>query len=163
MRKHREGQSLSSRVDASRQSCRTPARWCFEQYFAELDTRFGAASILGSVSRPTPTSSRCRPVCSSSPACATGQSVWSPQTSRRRAGRVEEDVDRTGRSRLGLGLRILGELERHAREAGVAVIRLETNHALTEAIVLYRRSGYVEVDAFNNEPYAHHWFEKHLS
>ncbi len=27
---------------------------------------------------------------------------------------------------------------------------------------MYRRSGYVEVDAFNNEPYAHHWFEKRL-
>ena len=42
------------------------------------------------------------------------------------------------------------------------VIRLETNRALTEAIALYRRSGYVEVDAFNAEPYAHHWFEKRL-
>ena len=64
---------------------------------------------------------------------------------------------------LGLGRRILEELERHAREAGVTVVRLETNHTLTEAIELYRRSGYVEVDAFNDEPYAHHWFEKHLS
>src|SRR5437764_9318927 len=27
---------------------------------------------------------------------------------------------------------------------------------------LYRRSGYVEVEAFNAEPYAHHWFEKQL-
>jgi hypothetical protein len=28
---------------------------------------------------------------------------------------------------------------------------------------MYRSAGYVEVDAFNDEPYAHHWFEKRLS
>jgi hypothetical protein len=32
----------------------------------------------------------------------------------------------------------------------------------SEAIALYKRSGYVEVKAFNAEPYAHHWFEKTL-
>jgi DNA-binding MarR family transcriptional regulator/GNAT superfamily N-acetyltransferase len=64
---------------------------------------------------------------------------------------------------LGLGRRLLFELERRAREYGVTVLRLETNRALTEAIILYRASGYAEVDAFNDEPYAHHWFEKRLS
>jgi GNAT superfamily N-acetyltransferase len=64
---------------------------------------------------------------------------------------------------LGLGRRLLLELEQHAGEAGVSVVRLETNRALGEAIALYRRSGYVEVEAFNSEPYAHHWFEKRLS
>jgi hypothetical protein len=44
----------------------------------------------------------------------------------------------------------------------VGVVRLETNKALTEAISLYRSAGYREVDAFNDEPYAHHWFEKQL-
>ena len=63
---------------------------------------------------------------------------------------------------LGAGRRLLGELERTAREAGVVVLRLETNRALSEAITLYKRSGYVEVEAFNAEPYAHHWFEKML-
>ena len=43
------------------------------------------------------------------------------------------------------------------------VARLETNAALSEAISLYRSTGYIEVDAFNEEPYAHHWFEKRLS
>jgi hypothetical protein len=42
------------------------------------------------------------------------------------------------------------------------VLRLETNQALEEAIALYRSSGYREVAAFNDEPYAHHWFEKVL-
>lgn len=64
---------------------------------------------------------------------------------------------------LGIGRRLLGELERHAAENGAQVVRLETNKALTEAISLYRSAGYQEVDAFNDEPYAHHWFEKRLA
>jgi ribosomal protein S18 acetylase RimI-like enzyme len=71
-------------------------------------------------------------------------------------------IAQTGRG-LGLGVRLLSELERHACEAGVRVVRLETNRALHEAIALYRRSGYVEVGRFNDEPYAHHWFEKRMS
>jgi len=64
---------------------------------------------------------------------------------------------------LGLGRRLLAELEAHAAERGVRVLRLETNQTLTEAISLYRAAGYREVPAFNDEPYAHHWFEKTLS
>lgn len=63
---------------------------------------------------------------------------------------------------LGLGRRLLAELEAHAAARGVRTVRLETNRALTEAIALYRASGYREVAAFNAEPYAHHWFEKAL-
>jgi DNA-binding MarR family transcriptional regulator len=63
---------------------------------------------------------------------------------------------------LGLGRRLLTELEAHARPAGVHTLRLETNRALTEAIALYRASGYEEVEPFNDEPHAHHWFAKSL-
>jgi ribosomal protein S18 acetylase RimI-like enzyme len=63
---------------------------------------------------------------------------------------------------LGVGRRLLTELERRARAAGTRVLRLETNRSLAEAIALYRASGFVEVPAFNREPYAHHWFEKKL-
>jgi ribosomal protein S18 acetylase RimI-like enzyme len=63
---------------------------------------------------------------------------------------------------LGVGRRLLGELERHAVEHGARTVRLETNKTLVEAIALYRSAGYVEVAAFNDEPYAHHWFEKEL-
>lgn len=31
-----------------------------------------------------------------------------------------------------------------------------------EAIGLYRSAGFVKVSAFNDEPFAHHWFEKQL-
>jgi ribosomal protein S18 acetylase RimI-like enzyme len=63
---------------------------------------------------------------------------------------------------LGIGRRILVELEAEAARHGSRVVRLETNGSLTEAIALYRSSGYVEVDPFNDEPYAQHWFEKRL-
>ncbi|MBV9204419.1 MAG: MarR family transcriptional regulator [Actinobacteria bacterium] len=64
---------------------------------------------------------------------------------------------------LGLGRRLLTELEAHAAARGVRTLRLETNRALGEAIALYRTAGYREVPAFNDESYAHLWFEKALS
>jgi DNA-binding MarR family transcriptional regulator/GNAT superfamily N-acetyltransferase len=63
---------------------------------------------------------------------------------------------------LGLGRRLLTDLEAQAVARGVRILRLETNRALGEAIGLYRAAGYREVAAFNDEPYAHHWFEKTL-
>ena len=63
---------------------------------------------------------------------------------------------------LGVGRRLLVEVEERARAAGARVMHLETNGTLKEAIALYRRNGYVEVAPFNREPYAHHWFEKRL-
>lgn len=63
---------------------------------------------------------------------------------------------------MGLGKRILTELERQATAHGAHAIRLDTNRALTEAIAMYRSAGYDEVAAFNHEKYAHHWFEKRL-
>ena len=63
---------------------------------------------------------------------------------------------------MGLGKRMLSELESRARDHGRARVRLDTNRTLTEAIALYRATGYREIAAFNDEPYAHHWFEKEL-
>jgi ribosomal protein S18 acetylase RimI-like enzyme len=63
---------------------------------------------------------------------------------------------------LGIGRRLLAELEAKAREHGAPAARLETNRHLTEAIALYRSAGYAEVPAFNDEPFADFWFEKPL-
>lgn len=63
---------------------------------------------------------------------------------------------------MGVGRRLLSQLEAHAWQRGVKVVRLETNGALSEALNLYRSAGFAEVDPFNTEPYAHHWFEKRL-
>ena len=63
---------------------------------------------------------------------------------------------------LGVARRMLRALEAAAREAGVKTLRLDTNRALTEAHALYRSEGYREIARFNDNPYAHHWFEKRL-
>lgn len=62
----------------------------------------------------------------------------------------------------GLARRLLREIERLAREAGYAEIRLDTNRALAEARTLYRREGYREIARYNDNPYADHWFGKPL-
>jgi DNA-binding MarR family transcriptional regulator/GNAT superfamily N-acetyltransferase len=140
------------------------ARWCLEQYFAEIDARFEggfdpARSLLPDASELTPPVGafviarlRNRPIgCGAlkfhRDAPAYLKRMWVAPEARG----------------IGLGRRLLGELERVARDAGASAIQLETNRALTEAIALYRRSGYVEVAAFNDEAYAHHWFEKRLT
>jgi GNAT superfamily N-acetyltransferase len=64
---------------------------------------------------------------------------------------------------LGLGRRLLTVVEDEARTRGVRILHLETNRALTEAISLYRSAGYREVAPFNDERFAHHWFEKQLA
>ena len=63
---------------------------------------------------------------------------------------------------LGVGRRLLAELEDRGRSHGVRLMRLETKDELTEAVQMYRSSGYREVTPFNDEPYADHWFEKPL-
>jgi ribosomal protein S18 acetylase RimI-like enzyme len=63
---------------------------------------------------------------------------------------------------LGLGRRLLAELEGEAALSGAHAARLETNDVLAEAIALYRSAGYEEVPAFNDEPFADRWFSKPL-
>ena len=139
------------------------ARWCFEQYFAELAARFEAGfdpaiSISADPHELVPPAGalviarlRDRPI-----GCG----------ALKLHGRAPAEIKRmwiaTSARGLGLGRRLLDELERYARAAGVTVLRLETNRTLSEAIALYRTSGYREADAFNDEPYAHYWFEKRL-
>jgi DNA-binding MarR family transcriptional regulator/GNAT superfamily N-acetyltransferase len=63
---------------------------------------------------------------------------------------------------LGLGRRLLHELEARAVEAGATTAHIETGDVLTEALALYRSEGYVGVPPFNDEPFADHWLEKRL-
>lgn len=70
-------------------------------------------------------------------------------------------VDASVRGR-GLGRRMLTALEDVARRGGATAVQLETNRNLPEAIAMYRSSGYAEVEAFNDEPYGDHWFQKDL-
>jgi GNAT superfamily N-acetyltransferase len=64
---------------------------------------------------------------------------------------------------LGLGRRLLARLEACAREGGARSAQIETSAVLTEALTLYRSTGWVEVPRFNDEPFADHWLEKQLA
>jgi DNA-binding MarR family transcriptional regulator/GNAT superfamily N-acetyltransferase len=139
------------------------AQWCIGQYFAELDLRFESGfdpsrSISADVHELTPPAGkllvarlRGRPV-----GCGALKFHGRGPAELKRMWLAPEVRG------LGLGRRLLMELERQARNAGARTVRLETNRTLREAIQLYRSSGYREVPAFNQEPYAHHWFEKRL-
>jgi DNA-binding MarR family transcriptional regulator/N-acetylglutamate synthase-like GNAT family acetyltransferase len=63
---------------------------------------------------------------------------------------------------LGIGARMLDALEAEATALGHASVRLYTNRSLAEAKSMYRSRGYVEIPRYNDDPYANHWFEKHL-
>jgi GNAT superfamily N-acetyltransferase len=63
---------------------------------------------------------------------------------------------------VGLGKRLLARLEQEARRAGCARVVLDTNESLSEAIAMYRTAGYLAIERCNDNPYAHHWFEKSL-
>jgi DNA-binding MarR family transcriptional regulator/ribosomal protein S18 acetylase RimI-like enzyme len=142
------------------------AQWCLDQYFAELASRFrggfdrdtdsGGAALLKDFVPPNgglliawlfgePVA--CGAIRTLQPGIGEIKRMW---VSPRMRG-------------LGVGRRLLGELERVARKRKMRAVRLDTNESLSEAIRLYRVSGYREIERFNDNPYAHHWFEKTLS
>ncbi|MGP8205883.1 MAG: GNAT family N-acetyltransferase [Acidimicrobiales bacterium] len=63
---------------------------------------------------------------------------------------------------LGLGRRLLAELEAAAARMGHARVVLDTNETLTEAIAMYDRAGYYSIERYNDNPYAQRWFAKEL-
>ena len=63
---------------------------------------------------------------------------------------------------VGLAGRLLAHLESRALSLGRRRVVLDTNESLTEAIAMYHRLGYAPTGRYNDNPYAHHWFEKHL-
>lgn len=139
------------------------ARHCLRAYAAELDRRFAGGFETGRA-LPLPDDALRPPAGLLLVAELRGEPVGCGALRLHGEGPAELKrlwVAESARG-LGLGRRLLGELEARAAEAGAPSVRLDTNRALVEAIALYRSSGYVEVDAYNSERYAHHWFEKPL-
>lgn len=139
------------------------ARFCLESYFAEIDERFemGYDRVGGIVLAPEDMEAPlglllvarldgepvgCGVLWYHGPEVADAKRMWVAPRARG----------------IGLGRRILAELEAHAHAQGVTTLRLETNRVLKEAIALYRAAGFEEVEPFNDEPHAHHWFAKPL-
>jgi DNA-binding MarR family transcriptional regulator/GNAT superfamily N-acetyltransferase len=140
------------------------ARSCLRSYFAELDTRFDngfdiPAGLAAATAEYAP------PHGLMLVAWLRGDPVGCGAL-RYRDGSPDEVkrmwVAAPARG-LGLGRRILTELEQVVRDRGGTAVRLETNRVLAEAISLYTSAGYIEVAPYNDEPHAHHWFEKKLS
>jgi DNA-binding MarR family transcriptional regulator/GNAT superfamily N-acetyltransferase len=135
------------------------ARHCLSRYFAEIDERF-EAGFSEAVALPLHSSVFIVARLRGEPVGCGALKVHADEATPPEIKRMWVAPETRG---LGVGRRILSALERHATERGASAIRLETNRALAEAQGLYRSSGYVEVEPFNAEPYAHYWFTKSLA
>ncbi len=63
---------------------------------------------------------------------------------------------------FGIARAVLGALEAEARSRGFQRLRLDTNKALAEAQAMYVKAGFRDIDRYNDNPYAHRWFEKRI-
>jgi ribosomal protein S18 acetylase RimI-like enzyme len=139
------------------------AQQCLHAYEAELDERFDTGFDVDAA-LPLPADELRAPVGCFLVAYRDGAAVGCGGLKLHGTGPAEIKrvwVDPSARG-LGLARRLLDELEDRARAAGAPAVRLDTNRTLVEAIAMYRKLGYVEIAPFNQEPFAHHWFEKVL-
>jgi ribosomal protein S18 acetylase RimI-like enzyme len=139
------------------------ARACLDNYFNELAVRFpegferdkdSAAALDGY--RP-PTGEFLIAQISGEPVGCGGLRLCSPGIGEIKRMWVAPQV--RGR---GVARKLLAALEQAARERRLRMVRLDTHSSLAEALQLYRTAGYREIPPFNDNPYAHHWFEKAL-
>jgi DNA-binding MarR family transcriptional regulator/GNAT superfamily N-acetyltransferase len=139
------------------------AQWCLEQYFEEIGRRFDAgfdparSSVPDAGEMAPPTGLFLVAHLRGAPVGCGGLLFNEDEPADIKRMWVAPAI-----RGLGLGKRLLRELEGRARDSGATATRLDTNRNLVEAIAMYRSSGYEEVPRFSDEPYAHHWFEKHL-
>ena len=63
---------------------------------------------------------------------------------------------------LGLARALMARAEDAARALSITTLRLDTNRTLFEAVSLYQRTGWTEIDRFNDDPYPDIFFEKQL-
>ncbi len=64
--------------------------------------------------------------------------------------------------RIGLGRRLLNDLEHHALDLGVTRLRLGTHDTLREAIAMYQALGYTQTEPYGPTTHTHCWFAKEL-
>jgi DNA-binding MarR family transcriptional regulator/GNAT superfamily N-acetyltransferase len=139
-------------------------RWCLQSYFAELAERTGGSFDVAQVI-PVRDDELIPPAGLMLIATLRAEPVGCGAVKFTGGGPAEiKRMWVAPRVRgLGLGRRLLTELEARATARQARALRLETNGALREAISMYRAAGFREVPAFNDEPNAHHWFEKALT
>jgi DNA-binding MarR family transcriptional regulator/GNAT superfamily N-acetyltransferase len=139
------------------------AKWCLQQYFAELDERFERGFNAGK-SIPADSEDLRPPRGTFLLARLDGRPVGcgAVKLAEPRVGSIKRMWVSPEVRGAGVGRRLLLALEKEAAGLGMTLLRLETNRSLHEAQALYRRNGYREVAAFNDDPYADHWFEKRI-
>lgn len=64
---------------------------------------------------------------------------------------------------LGAGRALLTWCEEWARARGSSGLVLDTHGSLTAARALYLSAGFVEVERYNDNPHAQHWYAKRLT
>ena len=62
----------------------------------------------------------------------------------------------------GVGAELVSALEDAARSLGYRAARLDTGPRQVHALRLYRRAGFVEIEPYNDNPFACFWGEKVL-
>ena len=140
------------------------ARYCLHSYFEELGQRFDAGfdpALSISASDAEMTLPNGLLVVANLRGAAVGCGALKLHIDTQ-IGEVKRMWVAEGMRGLGLGRRLLERLSAEAEARKMLILRLETNRSLSEAKHLYQRAGFVEVEPFNNEPYAHHWFQKDL-
>jgi GNAT superfamily N-acetyltransferase len=139
------------------------ARWCLDEYVRELAARFETGFDTAK-SNPARDEEMIPPAGLFVVARLDGYPIGCGALKRknRTTGEIKRMWTASSARGCGVARKVLQALEAAAREFGLTTLHLETNRTLTEAQALYRKAGYREVDAFNDEPYAHHWFEKNL-
>lgn len=145
-------------------STHADAKYCLQQYFAELAETFRQGFDLGRTISADPEELRpprgvflvarldgqaigCGALKVIAPGVAYIKRMW---------------VQRSVRG-VGLGQKLLSALEAQARRLQIHTLRLETNSDLPGAREFYLRNGFREVEPFNDEPYAEFWFEKRMN
>jgi DNA-binding MarR family transcriptional regulator/GNAT superfamily N-acetyltransferase len=136
-----------------------PRAWqCLHRYAAELAGRFPEGYDEATLTRPEDLNGRLLLACERDRPAGCGAWV-------RIAPGVAEVrhlwIDRTARG-LGLGRRLLTDLETDVAVHGIGTVRLGTHGSLDEAIALYRNSGYHEIGAYAASPYNQLCFEKQV-
>ncbi|MGA2793320.1 MAG: helix-turn-helix domain-containing GNAT family N-acetyltransferase [Roseiarcus sp.] len=139
------------------------ARYCLGEYYAELGRRFERGFDV-SRSRDPDAADMVRPRGAFLLAMSDGMPIGC--VGLKGAGGKLAEIKRlwicpTARG-LGVGKRLMRAAETVARELSVETLRLDTNSALPEALKLYRTSGWLEIDRFNEDPYPDRFFEKRL-
>jgi DNA-binding MarR family transcriptional regulator/N-acetylglutamate synthase-like GNAT family acetyltransferase len=140
------------------------ARYCLREYFAELALRFEAGfdpdqSLSASDAEMTLPDGLFLLARLDGGPVGCGALKLHPQTQIAEIKRMWTAPQVRG---AGLGRRLLDRLADEASARGMRRLRLETNRTLAEARRLYEAAGFVEVEAFSDEPYAHHWYERRL-